>query len=439
MNNEKEITNYSADENDMNIKDDNNKSGDGHLDEARQEIKEEFNKVLNEGIKNINEQIDNANEKLNSSVNIYNSTLGDREKAISLYRESFSETAHNAYKKHSGQTQIEDEQLNLVTTQEISQNSLGDAKKQLGYLQSDLQESAKKEQNEEAQDEEAGEEDDVNPLTSLGYKKRLFEFFKRQSERYAQIMNRNAKEEQKKLQKVAKSFQKKQISQVKETQKKANRLASALNQITLKRKRYNDDIDRGYKRFDVINKKYKKILGLKEKYKDKINLTFDLEEQEDLVKKFKSDVYKMVRASASDVKEETDKFDDKGNRVETKKEKRDRKEKEKQDKEDAKKREQEEARQERIKYDNEIQNKVEDKEENLAKKLQDDKKNCGISRSNFYDEMLKNAHNNYLNKKNYELDDTKKMQINNVNDNDKNISSNINIPTIKAQGNDVCL
>ena len=281
MNNEKETTNYSADENDMNIKDDN-KNGNERLDEARRQIKEEFNKVLNEGIENINEQIDRANKNLNKSVDIYNSTLGDREKAIRMYRESFSEVAHKAYNRYLGQAQIEDEQLKLVTTQEVSQQSLGTAKKQLGYLQSDLQETAQKEQS-----EEAGEGDDANPLTSSDYKKRLLEFLKRQSERYAQIMNKNAKNEQKELQKDADNFQKKQMSQVKDTQRKANRLANALNKISLKRKRYNNDVDKDYKKFDLINKRYKKILGLKEKYKDKINSTNDVEEQEDLIQKFK--------------------------------------------------------------------------------------------------------------------------------------------------------
>ena len=434
MNNEKETTNHSTEENDLNIKDsdkDSNKNSDAQLDEARQQIKEEFNKVLNGGIKKINEQIDRANENLNNSVDAYNSTLGDREMAISMYREGFSEIAHNAYKKYLGQTQIEDGQLNLATTQEISQNSLGDTKKQLGYMQNDLQETAQKEQ-----DEEAGE-DDTNPLTSSGYKKRLFELLKRQSERYAQIMNKNTKDEQKELQKGAENFQKEQMLQAKETQKKANMLASALDRISSKRKRYNDNVNEDYEKFDIINKRYKKILGLREKYKDKINSTSNIEAQKDLIEKFKSDVNKIAQASASDIKEETNKFDDKGNRVETKKEEKDRKKKEKQDEEDEKKREQE-AKKQRIKYDNEMQNE-EDNEENLAKKLQDNRKNFGVSRSNFDDEMLKNANNNCLNEKNYELDDAKKMQISNVSDNNKNTSSNISIPTVKAQNNEICL
>ena len=311
------------------------------------EILEDFNKIKKDGIDTINKQINQTNEKLVGFVDKYNKTLDNDKKISDLYGEKITEMLFNEYSKNSKQLELGDAQVALEAKQNVIQNDLQNNKRQVEYLKEAGLNLEKKEK-----------QSDENPLMSAGYLQRVLSF-----------MNECLKKEL-------------NIS-TKKRQQKAKMLSRKRERNVSKRKSYNNKINDIYEnKFAQINKRYKKILGLEQKYFDEINSTDAIEDKRNLVDEFKSDVNSILKASHSDLKEEDNKFDKKGNRVETELEKKERKKKEK-----------------------------------LEKKM---KKNNLNQNDNNSDAKIKKAYSDYNNQKS---DDNGKLQIKDINESNNIINN----------------
>lgn len=283
------------------------------------EILEDFNKIKKDGIDTINKQINQTNEKLVGFVDKYNKTLDNDKKISDLYGEKLTEMLFNEYSKNSKQLELGDAQVALEAKQNVIQNDLQNNKRQVEYLKEAGLNLEKKEK-----------QSDENPLMSAGYLQRVLSFMNEWLKKEQEASKKEINKDKENLKKKLNDFKKELNISTKKRQQKAKMLSRKRERNVSKRKSYNNKINDIYEnKFAQINKRYKKILGLERKYFDEINSTDAIEDKRNLVDEFKSDVNSILKASPSDLNEEDNKFDKKGNRVETELEKKERKKKEK--------------------------------------------------------------------------------------------------------------
>ncbi len=336
------------------------------------EILEDFNKIKNDGIDAINKQINQTNEKLVSFVDKYNKTLDDDKKISDLYGEKITEMLFNEYSKNNKQLELGDAQVALEAKQSVIQNDLQNNKQQIEYLKEAGLNLEKKEK-----------QGDKNPLMSAGYLQRVLSFMNEWLKKEQEAAKKEINKDKERLKKKSDDFKKELNTLTKKKQQKAKTLSRKRERNVSKRRSYNNKINDIYEnKFAQINKRYKKILGLEQKYFDEISSTKAINDKRELINEFKSDVDSMLKASSSDLKEEDNKFDEKGNRVETKLEKKERKKKEK-----------------------------------LEKKM---KKNNLNQNDNNSDAKIKKAYSDYNNQKS---DDNGKLQIKDINESNNIINN----------------